>query len=157
MTSPFDPNAYLNLSAEGSFETSYTPVPENEYPAVIDDLKMDTVEFKDETTGQKVQRLVCRLIWSVLDDAVKAALGMTKVVVRQDIFIDLTSDGRFDTGKNKNIDLGRIRDALGQNTGPWQIAMLKGGVAKIKVTQRPDKKDETKIYNDVKGVTRLAA
>lgn len=155
MTSPFDPNAYMNLQAEGSFETSYTPVPDGEYPASVDDVKLEIITFGET----KEQRLVARLIWSVLDDAVKAALSMQKVVVRQDIFIDLTPDGRFDTGKNKNVDLGRVREALGQNTiAGWTVSHLRGaGPAWIKVTTRPDKKDETKVYNDVKGVRKFAA
>jgi hypothetical protein len=157
MTTPFDPNAYMNLQTDASFETSYTPVPENEYPAAIDTAKLEVVKFKDKDTGVEEHRLVGRIIWNILDDAVKAALGMTKVVVRQDVFIDLTPTGQFDTAKNKNIDLGRIREALGQNSGPWSFQMLNGaGPAYIKVTQRPDKNDSSKIYNDVKGVRKFA-
>lgn len=155
MTTPFDPKAYENVTTEATFETSFTPVPEGEYPAVVDDVKMDVLTMQD-----KSQRLIARIIWSILDDAVKAALNMQKVIVRQDVFIDLTPDGRFDTDKNKNIDLGRLRSALGQNNPgqAWGIPMLRGaGPAKIKVATRVDKNDETKVYNDVKGVTKLAA
>lgn len=154
MTTAFDPNAYLNLTTDSPFETRFTPIPENEYPATIDDVKMRVIEMKD-----KSQRLIASLSWSVLDDALKTSLNMSKILVRQDVFVDLTPTGAFDTDKNKNIDLGRVREAVGQqDVRPWSIAMLRGaGPAKIKVTQRPDEKDETKIYNDVKAVTRLAA
>lgn len=156
MTTPFDPNAYLNLQTTDSFETSYTPVPDGEYPAAVDSLKLETVKFKDKDTGVEEIRLVCRLIWSILDDAVKNALGMTKVIVRQDIFVDLTPMGQFDTAKNKNIDLGRVRAAFGMNQGAFALQMLNGqGPAYIRVGQRPDKKDSTKVYNDVLGVRKF--
>lgn len=157
MTTPIDPNAYLTCGADGAFETSYTPVPEGEYPAIIDDVIMRVVEFKSDI-GVNEQRLVCQVIWSVLDDAVKAALGMAKVTVRQNIFVDLTADGRLDTAKNKNVELGRLREAVGQNQGAWNIAMLRNShPACIKISTRPDKDDETKICNDVKSVRRLEA
>jgi hypothetical protein len=157
MTQPFDPNAYMAMTTNDSFETSFTPIPESEYPAVVDSVKVDVVKFKDKATGAEEQRLVCRLIWSILDDAVKAAMGMSKVTVRQDIFIDLAPTGQFESGKNRNIDLGRVREALGLNSGPFSLQMLSGqGPVYLKVTQRPDKDDSTKIYNDVKGVRKFA-
>lgn len=157
MTTPFDPNAYMNLQTDASFETSFTPVPDGEYPAAIDSFKLENVKFTDKSTGADEYRLVGRVSWNILDDTVKQALGMHKVLVRQDIFIDLTPTGQFDTSKNKNIDLGRLREALGMNQGAFSLQMLQGaGPVYIKVGSRPDKNDASKIYNDVKGVQKFA-
>src|SRR5688572_7655633 len=143
MTLPFDPNAYANMQVDGSFETQYTPIPAAEYPAQIDSWKLETVKFTDKTTGAEEFRLVCRLNWEIIDDAVKAALNMNKVTVKQDIFVDLTPTGAFDMSKNKNVELGRVREALNQNQGPWSFSMLQGGLATIKIGHRADKTDST--------------
>ena len=41
-------------------------------------------------------------------------------------------------GKGKNVALGRLREALGQNTPgkPWSFGMLVGQVAKVAVKHR---------------------
>lgn len=150
MTSPFDPNLFLTQTVDGEMQTKFTPVPEGEYVAAIDDVKL----------RQEKTFVIADVLWNILDDTVKATLGMNKVIVRQSIFLDIDDSGRLSKDPNKNIQLGRIREALGQNSPgvPWSIVMLKGaGPVKARVSIRVDKDDATKQYNDVKNVTRLAA
>lgn len=147
--SVFDPDTFLQASVDAAFETRLSPVPEGEYLAVIGEDGLKPRTAKD--------RVILDITWSILDEALKAQLGMQKVTVRQSVFLDLDENGRLLHGPNKNIDLGRIREALSQNVPGWIPSMLRGaGPAKIKVTQRMDPEDSSKIYNDVKGVTKAA-
>ena len=153
MTSVFDPSAFLQQSVDGgNFETRMTPIPANEYPAVIDAIEVRTL------TKSGV-RHVLDIKWNIMDDNVKAMLGMPKAIVRQTVFLDIDERGQLEKGANKNIQLGRVRVGVNQeNINPWAPFMLIGaGPAKIKVGQRPDDKDPTIVYNDVDAVTKLAA
>jgi hypothetical protein len=151
--SVFDPNHFLQQTVEGgNFETRVTPIDEGEYPAVI-----DAIDIK--TLTKSGIRYVAELRWSIMDENVKAKLGLPKVTVRQSVFLDIDEAGRYEKGPNKNVQLGRVRDAVGQgNVNPWALAMLQGaGPAKVKITKRPDDKDPTIVYNDVAAVTKFAA
>jgi hypothetical protein len=61
------------------------------------------------------------------DDKVKQELDREKVVVTKQIILDMDDNGQLAKGTNKNIELGRLRDALGQNDDDtWSIAKLRG-------------------------------
>lgn len=146
----FDPNTFLQQTITDANATRLTPIPEGEYLAVIDKLGIRT---NDKGT------IMLDVIWAVLDETVKQTLGMDKPTVKQTCFLDLDANGKLATGDNKNVQVGRVREAVGQNIAgqAWGPNMLQGaGPAKIKITLRPDKDDPTLIYNDVKGVAKAA-
>jgi hypothetical protein len=148
----FDPNLFVQSQNEGALSTQYVPIPEAEYTAVIDAIK----------ARQAKDNYILDVTWAIDSDEIRELTGMDKPTVRQSIFLDITPQGGLDIGKGKNVQLGRLREALGQNDGrPWSPNMLEGQVATIMVTQRlvdTDKdgnalpESEHKIYNDVKGV-----
>ena len=145
--SVFNPEEFLNQTVTASFSTKFDPVPEGEWPAVIDD-GQNAIKIRTLPQGQ----VVADVLWNIVDEQLKANLGKEKLVVRQSVFLDLNAEGKLDFGKEKNVQLGRIREALGQNFAdrPWNIGMLKGaGPAKLKVTVRDGE------YNDVKGVNKI--
>ena len=148
--STFNPQEFLTQTIEGANSTSFKPVPEGEYLLQVEKLDIRTVA----KTGQ----VILDTTFAILDDGVKAAMGMEKVTVRKGIFLDLTAQGKIDTSENKNVDLGRLRAAVGQNDGskPWGPLMLLNTMLKGKVGQRPDDEDPTKIYNDVKAFAPAA-
>lgn len=149
--SVFNPEQFLQQTVTEAFETRMTPVPEGEYLASIDKLGMRTLP----NTGQPILDIT----WTILDDAVKAALGLSKITVRQSVFLDLDANGKLDNGANKNIRLGQIREAMGQNTPgqPWGPMMLNGaGPAKVKVVQRPNEKDPANPFSDIGMVAKAA-
>lgn len=82
---------------------------------------------------------------------------MAEPSVRQTLWLDTTESGGLDFGKGKNVGLGRLREALGQNAPgkPWAPGMLVGGVAKVKVSHSIDKRDNVTINADVKAVLPL--
>lgn len=144
--STFNSEEFLDVEVQGQMETAYTPIPEGEYPAFIKDLKSRDVN------DQKV----IDIVWQITDEQVAAELSIDEPTVRQTIFLDLEESGALQFGPNKNVQLGRLREALGQNNPnePWSFRRLVGaGPCILKVGHRVDKNDPSKVYNDVQRVT----
>lgn len=139
----FDEEQFLSAPTEGEMSTSFIPVPEGEWPGRIEKVSVRTPK---EST-------ILDVYWAVDDESVRETTGMENPTVRQSIFLDLTDDGNLDAGKGKNIQLGRLREAVGQNgPEPWAPSMLVGNVGKVRVEHR---QYEGNTYADVKGVTKL--
>jgi len=150
----FDPQNFLNsTAAEGAMETKFVTCPAGEYNASIVDVGARAI--KDKNTGEETP--VVDVVWGVSDQAVMEATGMETVRVRQSLFIDMTPQGGLATGPGKNIQLGRLREALKQNdpSKPWNFNMLKGAAARIKVEQSPNTKDPSNPYANVTAVAPL--
>ena len=142
----FDTDSLLNSTFTESLDTTQTPCPEGEYPAVLDSFKARTFENKEGETGA-----VLDIFWKPqLDGASEAALGR-KPTVKQTVFLDLTPGGGLDMGKGRNIGLGRLREAVGQNQPgkPWNFGMLQGSMATVVVKHRMY---EGNIFDEVKQV-----
>lgn len=141
----FNPDTFANSVIEGEMDTKRTPVPIGEYTAIIEDFKPRTA--KDSA--------LLDITYMIDDAGVKQALGRDKVTCRQSIFLDIDESGGLDRGPGKNIQLGKLREAVGQN-GPsaWSPSMLVGQTLKVKVTHRsnPETGD---IYDQITGTSRL--
>ena len=146
--STFNPDTFMNAEVNESNATAYTPVPEGEFTASIKAVKPRVL-----TDG----RAVFDVTWIVDDEAARNETGMAEPSVRQTLWLDITETGGLDFGKGKNVGLGRLREALGQNAPgkPWAPGMLVGGVAKVKVSHSIDKRDNVTINADVKAVLPL--
>lgn len=146
--SAFNPDVFLNTETDSASATSYTPCPEGEMNASIKAIKPRVL-----TDG----RAVLDVTWTVDDENARQETGMAEPSVRQTIWLDTTESGGLDFGKGKNVGLGRLRDAVGQNQAgkPWAPGMLVGQVAKVKVTHSIDKRDGVTINADVKAVLPL--
>jgi len=146
--SSFNPETFLSGEVKGEMETKYTPVPEDDYTAFVHDVAAR--EINDTP--------VLDVIYKILDEALQASMDAEDIFVRQSIFVDVDGDGNIQFGPNKNVKLGQLRDACGQNTkAMWTPSMLRGGgPLMIRVTQRPDKNDPETVYNDVKRVAAAA-
>lgn len=130
--SVFDKDTFLNQEVKGSSEVKYTPVPIAEYQGFIDELEMDSYEDTP----------ILIVTWALLDEALKKSLGLEKPTVQDRIFLDVEKNGALSFGPNKNIRLGRIREAVGQNDPkkPWNFNMLRGaGPCLLKVGHRYNK------------------
>ena len=67
-------------------------------------------------------------------------------------------DGVVRFGKNQNWKLGQVREAVSQNSDgePWNPSMLKNaGPALLKVKQKADKNDPSKMNSNVVSVAPL--
>lgn len=148
--SAFNPDSFMNSTSTEANDTQYTPVPEGEFQATIDKVEAKVV-------GQETPRPILNVTWKTSDESVKNATGRAENSVRQTIWLDVTESGGLDFGKGKNVGLGKLRDALGQNKPgqAWAPGMLVGGVAKIKVKHSIDKRDQVTVNAEVSAVTKL--
>lgn len=142
--STFNPDTFLNTEVTEANSTSYVPVPEGEFVASIKEIK----------PRQAKDKAILDITWAIDDEKVAAETGMANPTVRQSLFLDVTESGGLDFAKGKNIGLGKLREALGQNAPgrPWAPGMLLGGVARVNVKHRLY---EDQIFTDVKGVARV--
>lgn len=148
--STFDPNAFMNASFSEANDTQYVQVPEGEYQATVDKVEAKVV-------GTETPRPILNLSWKITDPAVQTATGRAENYVRQTIWLDVTEAGGLDFGKGKNVGLGKLREALGQNKPgqSWAPGMLVGGVAVVKVKHSIDRRDGVTINAEVNAVTKL--
>ena len=139
-----DVDQFLNAPVKGAMDTKFTPVPEDDYVAMIPQGGIGALR-EVEVDGDK--KLVVDLNWQITDEEklpkVKQITGMKSPRVKQSVFLDVIVDSKgevkgLDGGKGKNIDLGRLREALKQNdpSKDWTFRHLEGAIARIKVAHR---------------------
>lgn len=129
--SSFDPNNFLSQEIKGANETKYIPFPKGEFTGYIDDIGMDEYD--------KQPILVVTL--ATPDERAKKEMGTDKPTLTDRIFIDM-ENGALSFGPNKNVKLGRLREALGQNgaNAKWTFNLLRGaGPVKFMVDHVPGK------------------
>lgn len=132
---------FLQTTSDEALDDHIDPCPAGEYIAIAG--KPKTADFtykKGEHEGETGYRMIVK--WDIQDEEVKKTLGRGTVSVTQSVLLDVTPEGNLDMGKGKNIGLGQIRTALGQNKGgqPWSPSMIEGQPAKIKISAG--------VYND---------
>lgn len=146
--SMFDADSFLHLQVTESNDTKRVPVPVGEYLGIVSDVKVRPWQSKTDSTKAG---LALDITWDLDDQNLKSTLGRDKVTLRQGIMLDLTEAGGLDMGKGKNINLGRVRTAVGLNQAgqPFAFSMLPGRMAKVAVSHRVDGED---VYDEVKSV-----
>jgi hypothetical protein len=150
----FDPTSFLMQETSDQMDTQFTPIPAGEYPALIKKVEArQTQSTKDPSE-----------VWTILDityiiddQGVREETGLPEPSIRQSLFLDLL-DGKLDTGKGKNVNLGRLREAVGLNE-PGQaftFDALVGQACIVSVKHVPAKDDPEIIYANVGKVAALA-
>lgn len=150
-----DPESFLQMTVTGSNATKVELPDEGDYVAQIVKIEGRKITFKSgERAG--TEGIGLDITWQIDDPAVKEKLG-TAPRVRQSMLIDQTPNGGLDMGKGRNVALGRLREAVGQNLDgqPWGPMMLKGCVATVSVVHTIDNRDPSRVYAEVKGVKKL--
>ena len=146
--STFDPNIFEQQQVESRFNTEWTPVPPGEYIAFIQD--MDYRTFQNDDGSEAVYMTV---IFRIDDEELAQKLGVEEPRVRASFRLDLAEDGvTLLSGPNKNVRLGKLRDALGQNEPGWSPAMLKGA-GPIKIAVENTERDGV-VYSNVTAFTK---
>lgn len=152
----FDADAFMNNTIDAPMATQLQGVPEGEYVAMVGDF--DSTAFKTINT-KKGERPVLEIPFMIQDDALKAKLGREQIVHRETYWLDFTADGKLDTGPDKNVRLGQLRNVLGQNTpnAPWAPSMLKNmGPLKIAIKTTSDKDDPEKKYTNISKYAKIS-
>lgn len=150
----FDVQTLVDIQIEGSNSTSAVPVPEGEYIATIKEFKPRPWSSKDGT----MSGVSLDVSWEVEDANVTAVTGRDKNTVKQSIGLDFTDSNSLDMGRGKNVGLGRLREAIGQNEPgkPFSFNNLPGQIAKISVKHRSANDGTDTVYAEVKAVTKAS-
>ena len=128
-----NPEEFLNQASDEALDTVIPVCDEGEWSALVKKVDFREVQIKKgERAGQTAYML--DIHWEIQDEGQAARLGFSPKV-RQSLWVDMTPEGGLDRGKGKNVRLGRVREALGQNVAgkPWAPSMLTGGVAVVLV------------------------
>lgn len=143
-TMSFDPDQFLATTTDAALSTEFTPIPEGEYNAVV-----TKVEARQTASGKSIMDVT----WAIDDANVRAVTGMENPTCRQTVWLDITDSGALDISKGKNVSLGRLREALGQNRpGAWAPSMMIGNVARVLISHRLY---EGQTFADVKKVSKV--
>lgn len=151
--SNFNPAAFAEQVLTDSNDTVIIPVPEGEYPGVVESFKIDTWASRDGSkSGVKL-----KLVWALDAPGLKEAIGGRDPKVNHDVMLDTDERGMLDMGKGKNIGLGRLRAALDMNAPgqPFSFQNIPGKMAKVLVKHRTGETAES-IFAEVKAVAPYA-
>lgn len=155
--SAFNVEEFLTAPIDTPLSTIRIHVTPGEYTGLISEGIGKDIELS--FTKEKGKPVLA--VWWTLDaPEEQARVGREKLRVRQQVWLDaLGGDGgtlRLDTARGKNVDLGRLREALHQNTpGPWHFGKLQGGVAKVMVRHKPNETRPGEVYEEVYAVSSL--
>jgi hypothetical protein len=156
----FDPDTFMQQTVDEPMATEFRICPQGEYQAMIDDFDSKAfthVEWQDKQTGEQKSAPQFSCPFVIQDEKVKAELGREKLVVPAKMFLDINAAGGLDFGPDRNVRLGQIREATGQNVkGPWSIMNLRGaGPVMVKVTHRQDKRNPERKFAEVTRVVAI--
>lgn len=134
----FDVDSFMNQEIDANFQSEWTPVPEGEWEAQIEEVKVRSYEVKKPDHpdfGQEKPILV--LTWAIKDPEVAEETGLENPKVRQDVFLDF-SNGVLLEGANKNIDLGKLQEIGDLKKDGFRLTDLVGVTAIVSVKHRMD-------------------
>lgn len=139
----FDAQAFLDASTTETSATFLEPIPENEYPAVISDVSIRS------GASDKGPWAMLDIKFETQDPALEEKLGR-KPVSKMSVFLD-----QDDPSQKKNVNLGRIREALNLNQEgrPFSPRMMIGMPCKVAIKHR---EYNGAIYDEVRAVLKAA-
>jgi len=149
MTTTFNAEQFEQTVVDGANQTSFVPIPEADYTAYVEEYSFRELQVQGE------QRIICAVSWVIPDEDLAKELSMQEIKVKQDIWLDLTDDGNLDFGTNKNVQLGRLRQALDLNTPGFQWSALQGKQALISIAHTQKKDDPSVVYSNVVKTSKI--
>lgn len=160
-------NSFMNSSVEGAMSTERPLPPIGQYQLrILDDVASDK-EFRkihvkagtstDQSTGAERPWMILNVPMEIIQRIDVPDTEFAERLVRWSSFLDIDESGKLLTGQDDNVDLGKLRAALGQNKGgeAWNPHMLGGQVLIGHITHRADKRDTSKKYPEVSSVAPL--
>jgi hypothetical protein len=151
MSGLFDPTSFLNSPLAESNATKREPLPAADaVPAqvIAQDMKNGT---KDNKPWYKLEVKL-----EITDPEYLAQVAgdpkPEKVVITYGVMLELTEAGTIAMGPNKNVNLGKLREATGVNMPGKALSDMVGKMIRAKIGHRPDSNDASIVYEDVKGV-----
>jgi hypothetical protein len=145
--------AQATFEGKGDVRRISSAVDEGEYPAIIEGPWGAATKIRVEKNYP-----ILDVQWRPSSPELQQKLGIERLpMIRQSIFLDVTSTGGLDFGPFKNGDLNRLREAIGLNNDGqrWSFQDFIGKPAKIKVVHKPNEKDAQNPFVNVVSVTKL--
>lgn len=141
----FNADNFLTQTVVAAMDTVVTPIPEGDYPFQVTKVNITSGIIKNGDNAGKTWAAV-KLRCLCLDPNVAQELNREEAYQNAQVFLDLTEDeSGLAVGAGKNVDLGRLREAVGQNDEDeeWNLMMLQGGtfVGTVKHKFRDDSQD----------------
>ena len=145
----FDADAFLQQTTSEAMAEERVPVPEGDHDTQIMELT-----FRDGRTQENKPWVQMTVKAKVLDPNIAEEMGLDDAFLYKRMFLDLTEDGALAFGTNKNVELGQLRAACGQNVEgeEWNLGMLQGASVGMVCGHRMNDKQEpvaevTGFYN----------
>lgn len=145
--STFDTASFLNTAYTAATATAHIPVPEGVYTALT---KQPEIKegMKD---GKPWYRLTVPM--SIDSQEVRELLGREEVKMNFQVFLEV-ENGVLAQGPGRNVQLGRLREALGLNNEgeEFTLNMLGGKVCKVSVKHRAHPERQGEVIADIDEV-----
>lgn len=160
----FDPEKFLHHKVTSPSSTSFIPVPVGDYIAKI---PLGGVAQPRVVPGDKGTSVIVDVTWEISPDdprfkEVCEETGQKNPRLKQGLFLDCLFDDKgevigLDDDEKKNVQLGLLRDALGQNKKgkDWSFKHLEGSIARINVVHNSSKGDMYANIAKKNGVVKL--
>lgn len=153
--SQFDAQSFLQTAIKAELDTQIIPCPVGDYRFTISKLDVRQAGRKDNP-NDKLTFLdaTCDLDIGLYPDVIEAT-KRDKITLRYSVILDLDENGRLDTSTGRNVGLGRLREAVGQNTGEeWSFNQLIGQPLIGKVSHSQYKGAPIANIDDVASIDR---
>lgn len=156
MTSPFDPNSFLDSTiTEPSVKRP--PLPAGQvFTGTIGEIKMRTWQGKTDPTKSGITAdIPIEIDLAPYPEAQKLLGGLTKISVKDSIMLDTNEGGMIDNSPGKNSKLRRYRESLDMNKPgqAFSIRSMQGRLIGVKIKHR---EYEGELYDDVDSVVKAA-
>lgn len=149
----FNAAEFMNESYDGVLDTSIVPIPEGEHMAQIGTGEKDIDVTSGISSKNNKPWLQLVMMLDYTDPNLAIQLKREKVRGRWSVMLDLNEAGKLDMRPQRNVTLGKIRDAVGQNKpGPWNFNLLKGQPIKVKIKHKT--LDSGDVVSEVVSCTR---
>lgn len=154
-----DVDALVNTNVSEKLDTTYPIPPAGEYVASISDKGPVKDWFRTVKRKDGTETATLNVLFVISDPAVKALLNGRDPTSRLTIWLDteideMTKATKLSTGKGKNVSLGQLREALGQDNDPeWNFSkLIAAGPVKIMTENSTNNGRE---YSNVTRVSKL--
>jgi hypothetical protein len=128
----FDVTDLMEQTVEGAMITQLPAIPKGDRQLIIKSLRL---------LPPTAERKAMLFVECIIDDAeVKELTGQAEPVATLMMFLDVDDRGMLLAQEPNNMDLGKLRRAVGQNgSEDWKISYLQGQVFSGMVSTRVDK------------------
>lgn len=132
----FNVAEFMAESIDGVLDTKIDPIPEGEHMAQIGTGDKD-IDLASGIGKTNKPWLRLDMMLNFTDPNLATQLKREQVKGRYSIMLDLNEAGKLDLRPQRNVHLGKLRDAVNQNRpGAWNFNMLKGQPIKVKIKHK---------------------